>query len=287
MTTIILAAAAIVLLAAIAPACGQASTPLPVPCSSAATRALTEACLLNLTYTHLGYEETGQWDLLMDTLSDDAYEFYAPTLLGGVKSAPHDSDQSLYHMYARIEWTANVPADMVNIPTSIAIGFDTVTVEYIAQFNHSLNFWMVPYPPSNRLVSVPVALLIGFDSDNKMTYERIYTDGASILAQIGILKDGYGVYTNDIEPPTHPKKACKGYLPVIGPELATLMLEGPTNTSVRFNGFYANEALPNGTHTVRSEVLGADRAAQPFPKEAGYPTLLSMIGDRLAAIEGR
>ena len=119
-----------------------------------------------------------------------------------------------------------VPADFSYTPVAQSIGANTIVFEYIAQFNHSVNFWLVPYPPTNRIVSVLMVLSIGYDDNNKMTYERLYPEGSSILVQIGVLHDGYGIYKNDI---THTggKNACKHPLPVNGDELALFVTEGP------------------------------------------------------------
>nr|UMO78291.1 hypothetical protein [Pandoravirus belohorizontensis] len=86
-----------------------------------------------------------------------------------------------------------------------------------------------------------MVLTLGFDDNNKMTYERFYLDSASILVQIGILKDGYGVYGNDLAHPYPSASACKRHLPVVGDQTASVLIDGP-NTDVVFNGFYVNEA---------------------------------------------
>ncbi|AVK76482.1 hypothetical protein pneo_cds_875 [Pandoravirus neocaledonia] len=223
------------------PCVAQSPTPLPVPCSSAANKTLADACLLTLAMTHLHYEETGQWGPLLDTMSADAYEIYGHTLMGGVNTAPSTSDQSLYHMYANI-LNGGQPDDLVYVPVTTTIGTNTIVYEYVTVFNHTQNFWLVPYPATNRMVSVGMVLTLGFDDNNKMTYERFFVDSASILVQIGILKDGYGVYGNDLAAPYPPGKACKRHLPVAGDQFASILIDGPYNAGVEFNGFYVNEA---------------------------------------------
>lgn len=118
-------------------AAAQNPTPLPVPCSSAANKTLADACLLTLALTHLGYEETGQWGPLLDTMSADAYEVYGHTLMGGVNTAPPTSDQSIHHMYANI-LNGGQPADLVYVPVTTTVGTSTIVYEYITQFNHTL-----------------------------------------------------------------------------------------------------------------------------------------------------
>nr|UDO47035.1 nuclear transport factor 2 like domain [Pandoravirus massiliensis] len=224
-----------------APCFAQSPTPLPVPCSSAANKTLADACLLTLAMTHLHYEETGQWGPLLDTMSPDAYEIYGHTLMGGVNTAPSTSDQSLYHMYANI-LNGGQPDDLIYVPVTTTIGTNTIVYEYVTVFNHTKNFWLVPYPATNRMVSVGMVLTLGFDDNNKMTYERFFVDSASILVQIGILKDGYGVYGNDLAAPYPPGKACKRHLPVAADQFASILIDGPYGAGVEFNGFYVNEA---------------------------------------------
>lgn len=86
-----------------------------------------------------------------------------------------------------------------------------------------------------------------------------------MLAQIGVLKDGYGRYQNNDSEPCDPAHACLGLLPVIGDEMATLALEGAHNTTIRFNGFYA------------TDTPGYERRGRRAPPAAGYAR---RVGDR-------
>nr|UDO46965.1 nuclear transport factor 2 like domain [Pandoravirus massiliensis] len=294
-------ATAVALLAVTAPylASAQGPTPLPVPCSSAATRALSDACLLNLTYAYMAYEETGQWEAMLNASSADAYEFYAPTLLGGKANLPASSDQSLYYMNDKIQFAGDTPSGFTYLPVSGSIGADTVVFEYIARFNHTANFWLVPYPATGRPVSVVMVLSIGFDADNKVAYERVYYDGASVLVQVGALADGYGAYRNDQNVscgPAADDQACNCTLPVVGGQAATLLLDGVHNSAVVFNGFYAREHALNAptpsasfshvTETTRKRTLARGRAshANDEPSGVAYTSRSSMIAARLDEI---
>lgn len=261
-------------------AAAQSPTPLPVPCSSAANKTLADACLLTLALTHLGYEETGQWGPLLDTMSADAYEVYGHTLMGGVNTAPPTSDQSIHHMYANI-LNGGQPADLVYIPVTTTIGTSTIVYEYITQFNHTVNFWLVPYPPTNRPVSVAMVLTLGFDDNNKMTYERFYLDSASILVQIGILKDGYGVYGNDLPHPYPSASACKRHLPVVGDQMASVLIDGP-NTDVVFNGFYVNEAADIDSTAAAGTSAGSTAARRQAKGRRQYDSFSALVSAHLA-----
>ncbi|AVK77547.1 hypothetical protein pmac_cds_859 [Pandoravirus macleodensis] len=288
----------VILFAVAAPhlACAQGPTPLPVPCSSAATRALSDACLLNLTYAYMAYEETAQWEAMLNASAADAYEFYAPTLLGGKADLPASSDQSLYYMNDKIQFAGDTPSGFTYLPVSGSIGADTVVFEYIARFNHTANFWLVPYPASGRPVSVVMVLSIGFDADNKVAYERVYYDGASVLVQVGALADGYGTYQNDQNVScgsTAHEQTCNCSLPVVGGQAAALLLDGVHNSTVVFNGFYAREraldaqvASSHGAQTRRKHTVAKTRAVQTNGESAktAYASRSDMIAARLAEI---
>ncbi|WBR14995.1 hypothetical protein pkur_cds_821 [Pandoravirus kuranda] len=301
-TMLIALGTAVVVLVVAAPhlAYAQGPTPLPVPCSSAATRALSDACLLNLTYAYMAYEETGQWEAMLNASAADAYEFYAPTLLGGKANLAASSDQSLYYMNDKIQFAGDTPSGFTYLPVSGSIGADTVVFEYIAQFNHTANFWLVPYPASGRPVSVVMVLSIGFDADNKVAYERVYYDGASVLVQVGALADGYEAYRNDQNAScgsAADDQVCNCSLPVVGGQAATLLLDGVHNSSIVFNGFYARERAQDASSPVASRVSHAaeTRRKRSVPKarairadtespKAIYASRSSMIAARLAEI---
>jgi len=241
------------------------------PCSSAPTRALSDLCLLNLTFTHLYLEEAGDWDGVMDTLANDSYEFYSHTMMGGIKAAPYDSDQSLYYMYSRINFV-DPPESLQYYYIAESIGANTIVFEAVVEFNHTSSFWLLPLEPTNELVSVYMVLSIGFDDDNKMLYERAYIDGGSILTQIGILQDGYSTYKDNIPlPPKH--AACHFPLPVLGDELATLMLDGAVDSGIVFNQFYATaEPSPSPSPHRRSHANSA-----PVKRDKAYGSMIDWV----------
>ena len=58
----------------------------------------------------------------------------------------------------------------------------------IFAFTHTQTMdWMLPgIPPTGRRVEIPLVAIIGFRED-KVAYERIYWDQASVLVQLGRL----------------------------------------------------------------------------------------------------
>lgn len=260
---------------------GTYPTTIYEPCSSAPTRALSDLCILNLTFTHLYLEFAADWEGVMDTMSDVGYEFWSPTLMGGTMTAPRTSDQSVYYMYANIDF-ANPPESLEYIQYGESIGANSIIFEYVVQFNHTTNFWLLPYPPTGRFVSMLMVLSVGFDDNNRVVYERNYYDGASVLSQIGLLKNGYGVYGNNIERPYTGWDACTRDLPIVGSEMATVMLQGANATSILFNKFFVNERpspspLPSAASSRHTARNGRAHQQQQQPNYGVYKSMLDMV----------
>jgi carboxymethylenebutenolidase len=68
--------------------------------------------------------------------------------------------------------------------------------------------------PTRRKVTIPFVVVVGFDKDKKVAFERIYGDQASVLTQIGPID--------------------KAGLPVTGAEQAARLLDSslPSNTLI-------------------------------------------------------
>jgi carboxymethylenebutenolidase len=60
--------------------------------------------------------------------------------------------------------------------------------EFVLEFTHTTELpWMLPgIPPTGRRVRIPTVVVMGFEGD-KVSYEHIYWDQASVLVQIGQL----------------------------------------------------------------------------------------------------
>jgi carboxymethylenebutenolidase len=92
--------------------------------------------------------------------------------------------------YARYFIPVN-PPDFRLTPVSRTIGEDTIVDEFVVQFTHTTVMdWMLPgIPPTGRKVEVPTVAIVKFEGD-KLAYEHIYWDQASVLVQIGVLDPG-------------------------------------------------------------------------------------------------
>lgn len=60
--------------------------------------------------------------------------------------------------------------------------------EFVFEFTHDSELpWMLPgVAPTGRRVRIPMVVVMGFAGD-KVAYEHIYWDQASVLAQVGLL----------------------------------------------------------------------------------------------------
>jgi len=60
----------------------------------------------------------------------------------------------------------------------------------IMSFTHDISIpaFLPNVAPTGRAVTLPVVVVMGFEAD-KIAYERIYWDQASLLAQVGLLDE--------------------------------------------------------------------------------------------------
>lgn len=92
-----------------------------------------------------------------------------------------------------------MPEDTETVPVSRTVGNTQIVDEMIFKFTHTSEMaWMLPgVAPTNKRVEVPLVAIIGFDGD-KVAYERIYWDQASVLVQLGLI-DGKNLPVAGIE----------------------------------------------------------------------------------------
>ena len=118
---------------------------------------------------------------------------HIPTLTGGY------GRPALRDFYSR-DFIPVMPPDMVIHPVSRTVGDDQLVDEMILSFTHTgVIPWMLPgVPPTHRPVRVPLVAIVRF-RDGKVAHEHIYWDQASVLKQIGLLRDAtlpvYGAET--------------------------------------------------------------------------------------------
>jgi carboxymethylenebutenolidase len=120
-------------------------------------------------------------DATMATMTDAPYVTHVPVLTGGYG---RDEVRRFYSSYFVGRW----PTDMQIKQVSRTVGQGRVIDELIASFTHNIEMpAMLPgVAPTGRKVELPHVVVMGIDN-GKVTYEHIYWDQGSLLAQVGLL----------------------------------------------------------------------------------------------------
>jgi carboxymethylenebutenolidase len=148
---------------------------------------------------HVGAELEGDLETTMATMSENPYLNHVPTMAGGKgKKAVHAFYRD--HLVGKF-----FPPDVEMTGVSRTVGETRIVDEIYIRFTHTTVIdWLLPdIAPTGKPVEMVVAVFVGFEGD-KISYEHIYWDQASILVQVDLLDP-------------------KG-LPVRGPELAREVL---------------------------------------------------------------
>ncbi|MET0762737.1 MAG: nuclear transport factor 2 family protein [Thermoleophilaceae bacterium] len=120
-------------------------------------------------------------DATMRTMTAEPYVWHVPALTG---AAGAEAVRAFYSS----QFIGHTPADAVLHPISRTVSPERVIDEFIFEFTHDSEVpWMLPgIAPTGRGVRIPMVVVMGFEGD-KVAYERIYWDQASVLVQIGVL----------------------------------------------------------------------------------------------------
>jgi carboxymethylenebutenolidase len=120
-------------------------------------------------------------DATMRTMTADPYVWHVPALTGG------SGGRSVREFYTS-QFVGHTPADAVLHPIARTVSRDRVVDEFIFEFTHDSELpWALPgVPATGRHVRIPMVVVMGFDED-KVAYEHIYWDQASVLVQIGLI----------------------------------------------------------------------------------------------------
>jgi carboxymethylenebutenolidase len=115
------------------------------------------------------------------TMAADNYDNHVPTMTGG------KGNDQLLEFYGRY-FIPQMPADMQITVLSRTVGQGRVIDEMIVQFTHDVEMaWMLPgVPPTGKRVEVPMVVFVQL-RDDKIIWEHIYWDQASVLVQLGLL----------------------------------------------------------------------------------------------------
>ena len=124
---------------------------------------------------------THDLDATMATMTGDPHLTHVPVLTGGT------GREEIRHFYGNY-FIGHWPADTKIAPVSRTVGQGRVVDEIIVSFTHDVEMpAMLPgVAPTGRKVELPHVVVVGFSGD-KIAYEHIYWDQASLLLQIGLL----------------------------------------------------------------------------------------------------
>jgi carboxymethylenebutenolidase len=149
-------------------------------------------------FVHLDLERT------MATMTDDPYVNHVPAMTGGVG---RESVRDFYGKHFIGKW----PADVEITPVARTVGDDQVVDELVLSFTHDIEMpQLLPgVAPTGRQVQLAFCVVAGFQGD-KLAFERIYWDQASLLTQIGLIDPaelpvtGAEQAENVLDPRAHP-----------------------------------------------------------------------------------
>lgn len=117
----------------------------------------------------------------MATMTDDPEVIHVPVLTGG-------RGTNQLHAFYREWFIPSWPDDVELEPVSRTIDGERVVDEFIVRFTHNreMPYWLPGVAPTGRRVELPHVVIMGFRGD-KVAYEHIYWDQASLLVQVGLL----------------------------------------------------------------------------------------------------
>jgi len=140
--------------------------------------------LVQLWEEHTSHEfSTRDTEATLATMTEDAYVNHIPVMTGG------SGKEALRKFYSR-DFIPSMPPDTRLTPVSRTVGRDQLVDEMIFSFTHTQEMpWMLPgIAPTQRSVEVALVAIVKF-REGKLKHEHIYWDQASVLKQIGLLKD--------------------------------------------------------------------------------------------------
>jgi len=141
-----------------------------------------ELKLISLWERHMEFEfERRDAAATVATMSADNCVNHVPVMTGG------RGTEEMLEFYGRY-FIPQMPADTKVIPVCRTVGQGRVIDEIIFRFTHTIEMdWMLPgIPPTGRSVEVPTVVVVQL-RDDKIVWERIYWDQASVLVQLGLL----------------------------------------------------------------------------------------------------
>jgi carboxymethylenebutenolidase len=131
---------------------------------------------------HMHAELAGDLDQTLATMTANPHLVNVPTMVGGA------GPDGVRTFYADRLIGQFFPPDVEFTTVSRTCGDSRLVDELIISFTHTAKIdWMLPgVEPTGRPVSVAFVVIVGVE-DDKIAYEHIYWDQATVLVQIGLL----------------------------------------------------------------------------------------------------
>jgi carboxymethylenebutenolidase len=131
---------------------------------------------------HMNAELVGDLDQTLATMAPNPHLVNVPTMVGG------QGPEGVRTFYAKRLIGQFFPADVTFETVSRTYAEDRLIDELIISFTHTSKIdWMLPgVEPTGKRVEVVFIVIVGIDGD-KVSYEHIMWDQASVLVQIGLL----------------------------------------------------------------------------------------------------
>lgn len=136
----------------------------------------------NIFDKHVKFEfEDKNVESTMKTMVKEPYVHHIPVMTGGV-------GYNDVHNFYKNDFVGKMPKDLKITRISRTVGKNQVVDELILGFTHDREIRsMLPgIQPTGKYVEIPHVVVMKFRG-NKILYEHIYWDQASLLAQIGVL----------------------------------------------------------------------------------------------------
>jgi carboxymethylenebutenolidase len=140
--------------------------------------------LEHLWAEHLkGEFATKDVEATLATMVEDAYVNHMPVNTGG-------RGKDALRVFYRDDFIPSWPDDLQMTPVNRVVGEGQLADELHVTFTHSKPMpWLLPnVPPTHKKIDVDVVVVVQFRGD-KLACERIYWDHATVLRQVGLLKE--------------------------------------------------------------------------------------------------
>lgn len=117
------------------------------------------------------------------TMTDDASVDHVPVHTGG-------RGKAALRVFYRDVFIPSWPDDLRQTRINRVVGDGQLVDEIRTTFTHDKPMeWFLPgIPPTNKEVDIDIVVVVQFRGD-KLACERIYWDQATVLRQVGLLKD--------------------------------------------------------------------------------------------------